>query len=253
MNTNYVFKRVEKKYLIPCFKFNLLIKRIAPYVEMDKYGINTICNIYYDTSTYELIRNSIEGPNYKEKLRLRSYGTPSKYDMVFLELKKKYDGTVYKRRISLTLEEAENYLEHGIKPLVKSQILGEIDYFINLYKPEKKVFIAYDRVAFYGKDDEHLRITFDMNIRSRFHDLDLAKGSNGKNIDNCEGYLMEIKTSNAMPLWLVNTLSEYEVYPNSFSKYGNIYRQSLVNELSETKQTQTITINRRDEKCLQAS
>jgi len=77
MNNNYVFERVEKKYLISDKKLNLLIKHIEPYMTIDKYGIHTICNIYYDTDIYDLIRNSIEKPSYKEKLRLRSYGIPN--------------------------------------------------------------------------------------------------------------------------------------------------------------------------------
>lgn len=257
MNNNYVFERVEKKYLISDNKFNLLMKRIEPYMTKDKYGIHTICNIYYDTDTYGLIRNSIEKPSYKEKLRLRSYGIPHKSDEVFLELKKKYDNTVFKRRISLTLKEAETYLENGIKPHKDSQILREIDYFINFYKPEKKIFIAYDRVALFGNEDTNLRITFDMNIRSRLYDLDLSKGDYGKSIDNFNNYLMEIKTSCALPLWLANILSELEIYPVSFSKYGAIYKQDLAkesfNQTIDIRPSKKLMEDWRNIKCLQVS
>lgn len=228
MNTKCVFERIEKKYLIPKKIFNLFIKRIEPYMTVDKYGLHTICNIYYDTESYDLIRNSIEKPVYKEKLRLRSYGIPNKRSsMVFLELKKKYDSTVFKRRISLTLEEAEIYMKHGIRPKKDSQILNEIDYFINFRKPEKKIFIAYDRIAMFGNEDEDLRITFDMDIRSRLYDLDFCKGDYGKLLD-IDDYLMEIKTTNSLPLWLVHILSEFKIFPVSFSKYGNIYKHELV-------------------------
>lgn len=256
MNNNYVFERVEKKYLISDTKLNLLMKRIEPYMDKDKYGIHTICNIYYDTSTYDLIRNSIEKPVYKEKLRLRSYGIPEKNDKVFLELKKKCDSTVFKRRISLTLKEAEAYLENGIKPQKESQILREIDYFINFYQPEKKIFIAYDRIALLGNENPDLRITFDMNIRSRVYDLNLIKGDYGKNINNFNSYLMEIKTPCSLPLWLVRTLSELKIYPVSFSKYGEIYKQELANEvinrIIEKRHSEKI-MNWSDVKCLQVS
>lgn len=245
MNTN-VFERIEKKYLISKEVFDLFIKKVEPYMTVDKYGLHTIYNIYYDTETYDLIRNSIEKPVYKEKLRLRSYGMPDKRNnMVFLELKKKYDNTVFKRRISLTMEEAEIYMKHGIKPKVNNQILNEIDYFINLYKPEKKVFIAYDRIALFGNEDEKLRITLDTGIRSRFYDLDLRMGDYGKLLD-IDGYLMEIKTSGSIPLWLAQILSEFSIFPVSFSKYGNIYKQEL------TEGT-TLNIDWRNNKCLQVS
>lgn len=262
---NNVFERIEKKYLLTEDKFNLLFQKIEPYMSIDKFGLHTICNIYYDTETFDLIRNSIEKPSYKEKFRLRSYGVPGDDSKVFLEIKKKYDHTVFKRRISLSLMEAENYLERGIKPKTDSQILREIDYFIKLYNPKKKVFIAYDRVALFGKEDENLRITFDIDIRSRTHDLDLRKGDYGKAINNFSGYLMEIKTSASLPLWLARILSELEIYPDSFSKYGAVYKQELINERfleqslkeelieQEFKNKLNSSTNWRNIKCLQAS
>ncbi|KAF5038393.1 polyphosphate polymerase domain-containing protein [Sedimentibacter saalensis] len=262
---NNVFERIEKKYLLSEEKFNLLFQKIEPYMTIDKFGLHTICNIYYDTETFDLIRNSIEKPSYKEKFRLRSYGVPGEDSMVFLEIKKKYGRTVFKRRISLSLNEAEDYLERGIKPQKDSQILREIDYFIKLYNPIKKVFIAYDRVALFGKEDESLRITFDTDIRSRTHNLDLRKGDFGMAINNFSGYLMEIKTSASLPLWLARILSELEIYPDSFSKYGSVYKQGLINERlfeqsihEELDEQQLISklnssTNRRNIKCLQAS
>jgi hypothetical protein len=262
---NNVFERIEKKYLFTEDKFNLLFQKIEPYMSIDKFGLHTICNIYYDTETFDLIRNSIEKPTYKEKLRLRSYGIPEDDSKVFLEIKKKYGRTVFKRRISLSLKEAEDYLELGIKPKTDSQIMREIDYFIKLYNPTKKVFIAYDRVALYGKEDESLRITFDIDIRSRTHDLDLRKGDFGKAIYNCSGYLMEIKTSSTLPLWLARILSELEIYPDSFSKYGAVYKQDLINERliekslneelyeQEMKNKLNSSTNWRNIKCLQVS
>lgn len=237
--TNYVFERVEKKYVLTREKYNLLLEAIEPYMCADSYGKHTIGNIYYDTTTYELIRHSIEKPKYKEKLRLRSYGIPGEDSKVYLEIKKKYDGVVYKRRISLTLAEAEAYLNEGIKPQKDSQILREIDYFISFYKPEAKLYLAYDRIAYFGKEDAEVRITFDHNIRSREIELSLGKGDQGTPLSEEDQYLMEIKVPGAMPMWLSGILSELEVYPASFSKYGNIYKQSILP-------------NRRKELCLQA-
>jgi hypothetical protein len=219
---------VEKKYLLTKEQYNQLLNRIEPFMLRDKYGLHTICNIYFDTDNYDLIRISSERPIYKEKLRLRSYGIPSEEDTVFLEIKKKYKGTVYKRRISLRLKDAVNYLEHGIKPCCDNQILHEIDYFIDYYKPSGKVFIAYDRTAFYGREDASIRITFDQNIRSRTYDLDLSKGDYGQPLIQTPYYLMEIKVPLAMPLWLVHIMSDLNIYPVSFSKYGNIYKQELI-------------------------
>lgn len=231
MPANDVFQRVEKKYLLTTDKYQMLMQCIEPYITADHYGPYTICNLYYDTVHDDLISRSIQKPKYKEKLRLRSYGVPELEDAVFLEIKKKYKGTVYKRRASMTLEAAKGYLEQGIRPRTNEQIMNEIDYFIGFYRPVPKLYLAYDRSAFFGAGEGHLRITFDQHIRSRTHDLQLEAGDHGISFWDKEYYLMEIKVSApAFPLWLVRILSELMIYPMSFSKYGNIFEQSLVED-----------------------
>lgn len=236
---NFVFERIEKKYLLTREKYNLLLEAIEPYMTADSYGKHTIGNIYYDTDTYELISRSIEKPKYKEKFRVRSYGVPKPEDKVFLEIKKKYDGIVYKRRVAMTLAEAEDYLERGIRPNKEGQILKEIDYFISYYKPKAKLYLAYDRVAYFGNENKEVRITFDHNIRSREYNMSLGEGDYGTPLLDEYHYLMEIKVPGAMPLWLSRILADLEIYPASFSKYGNIYKQSILP-------------NRRKELCSQA-
>lgn len=227
MADHFIFKRIEKKYLLDEEKYEQLLQRMEPYMQLDEYGLHTICNIYYDTDRFDLIRASIEKPPYKEKLRLRSYGIPNADSKVFLEIKKKCKGVVYKRRISMTLEEAKAYLEEG-KPLSSDgQIEREIDYFIRFYKPKPKMYIAYDREAYFGKQDASIRMTFDKNIRSREEDLFLEQGDAGKLLLERGQRLLEIKVGGAFPLWMARTLSELEIYPVSFSKYGNIYKKNM--------------------------
>lgn len=234
-----IFKRYEKKYILTKEQYKRFVEETSERLTVDQYGKHTICNIYFDTKNYSLIRSSIEKPVYKEKLRLRSYGVPDMDSTVFLEIKKKYDGVVYKRRISLSYNEAMNYLEKGVPPDNKSQIFKEIDWLLNFYKAKPKVFIAYDRIAMYGVKDEELRITFDTAIRSRFEDLDLAMGDSGRLLLPKDNYLMEIKAAGAMPLWLARTLSELRIMPVSFSKYGNVYKRKMTGaapqELSENR------------------
>lgn len=232
MNTlsqsNSVFQRIEKKYHLSGEKYWSLIQSLKPYMQMDEYGRHTICNIYYDTPHYDLIRHSIEKPPYKEKLRLRSYGVPGQEDTVYIEIKKKWQRTVYKRRAAMPLNQAEAWLNHGLRPSLDSQILREIDYFMAFYKPVPKLFLAYDRIACCGIENSDIRITFDANIRSRESDLSLALGDNGVSLLDSKEILMEIKIPDAMPLWLSGMLSELKIYPASFSKYGSIYKRKLI-------------------------
>lgn len=231
---DYVFQRIEVKYLLTREKQQEFLKKIEPYMQLDEYGLHTICNIYYDTCQYDLVRRSIEKPRYKEKLRLRSYGVPTAEQEVYIEIKKKYQKVVYKRREGVSMREADAYLNHGIKPSGDSQILREINYFMQHYRPEAKLFLAYDRMAYFGKEDADIRITFDRHIRFREYDLDLRKGDYGELLLEKGEQVMEIKVGQAMPLWLAESLSELEIYPVSFSKYGNIYKE-MKQEIKENK------------------
>ncbi len=221
------FKRYEKKYLVGEKKYKILIAKLQDRLCIDRYGKITVSNIYFDTPNYLLIRNSLGKPVYKEKLRLRSYKTPSIGDDVFIELKKKYKGIVYKRREKLELSMAEDYL-YRHKPLARtSQILREIDWFLMFYQNViPSMFISYQRVAMYGFDNPFLRVTFDSNILWRKEELDIKKGVWGNPLLYEGQRLMEIKTPESMPLWLSRLLSEMEIYPVSFSKYGKAYMES---------------------------
>lgn len=223
-----IFQRLEKKYLIHETQKELFLKSAMPYLTMDTFGSSTICNIYYDTDSYELITNSIQKPPYKEKLRLRSYGVCDKNAIVFLEIKKKYKGIVHKRRIPLTISEAQKYLNQGIKPSKQSQILEEIDYFLAFYRPKPKVFLAYDRLPLTGIQQPDLRITFDTNLRRRYDRLSLLEGDQGSLLLPKEMTIMEIKVKEAYPLWLTNLLNENGIYPNSFSKYGTAFQKDVI-------------------------
>lgn len=222
-----VFARYEKKYLICSGQQEQLMKALQEKFKPDVYGIHTVCNIYFDTEDYRLIRTSLEKPVYKEKLRLRSYGTPGNSDTVFLELKKKHKGIVYKRRVSLPLPEARRYLHSGDLPEKPGQILREIDWFIHHYSPVPKAYIAYDREAWQGMDNPELRVTFDKDIRGRESMLDLTRGSWGTPLLPPDTVLMEWKLPGVMPLWLSRLLSRNDILPVSFSKYGTFYQNHL--------------------------
>ncbi len=246
-----VFKRVEKKYLLSDMQYNELVSILMQHMRQDEYGLYTICNIYYDTDDFELIRTSIEKPTYKEKFRIRSYGVANDDSTVFLEIKKKCKGVVYKRRIPVKKKEAMEILSEidngnelygnvtmgcddddqkyeALKSINNRQIMHEIEYVIKHYNLSPKTYIAYDRVALFGIEESDLRITFDQNIRTREYDLDLSSGDYGDRLLDEGLYIMEIKTNGAMPMWLVKTLSEMQIYPYSFSKYGNAYKRKLL-------------------------
>lgn len=204
------FERHEKKYFLTPVQREALLSGMQGHVRADSYGRYTIGNIYYDTDDWRIIRASIEKPvYYKEKLRVRCYGVPSENEGVFVELKKKYAGIVYKRRIVMGVRMAESFLAGaGAEPEVhQGQIGREIAWFQTVHKTSPKVFIGYVRHAFAGISEPDLRITFDTDIRWRDTDLDLCAGTYGKPVLSDDRVLMEVKTPHACPLWLSRLLS----------------------------------------------
>lgn len=241
-----IFKRHELKYLVSTEQREFIESEFARYMIPDEHGESTICNIYYDTPDFRLIRRSLEKPVYKEKLRLRSYGTASKDEKVFLELKKKYKGIVYKRRISLNCDEAQDTLENGERLTENSQIAKEINYFLDFYVDIfPAVYLCYDRTAYFGADDSDLRITFDRNIRWRTEDIDLKVEPYGEQILDRGYSLMEIKAAGSMPLWLAELLAQGGIKQTSFSKYGMAYMTMLRRSMGlRTKKVKSeVTVN----------
>ena len=226
-NIQCCFERYEKKYLLTREQYEAMLRGMAAQMRPDEYGSYSISNIYYDTEDDRLIRASLEKPVYKEKLRVRSYGTPGAGDRVFVELKKKFDGVVYKRREVMDAALAPAYLR-GAAEGCGSQICHEIEYFMKSYRAVPKVFIAYDREAYAGRENSALRITFDTNLRWRDTALDLRAGDYGTPLMPEDTILMEIKIPGAAPLWLARLLSENRMFPTSFSKYGTYYKDVVL-------------------------
>ena len=243
MSDQTIFKRYEIKYIVTRRQQVKILEGMKAYMKEDEHGKSMIQSLYYDTPDHILARRSLDKPIYKEKLRLRSYGIANDNSNVFAEIKKKYDGIVYKRRVSMNLSQAREYLpgslskesgragfnektfRNGLKKgSSKAQIVDEIDYFVSLYKGIKPaMMLQYERDAFYAKDDHEFRITFDDNIRWRDYDLSLDKGFYGNRLIDRRYVLMEVKVGAAMPAWFVKILTENRIYKTSFSKYGTAY------------------------------
>lgn len=223
-----VFKRYEIKYMLTKEQKAMLLSVMEPYMALDDYGRTTIRNIYFDTPNYRLIRRSIEKPVYKEKLRVRSYSTAGPDDKVFVELKKKYESVVYKRRVSLPRDNAMAWLCERAECKKNTQITSEINYFLDYYgELSPAVFLSYEREAYYSKDESDFRVTFDENILSRQTDLSLGTEVYGNPLLEEGKTLMEIKCSGGIPLWMVHALSEAKIYKTSFSKYGTAYQRLI--------------------------
>ncbi len=228
-----VFERKEVKFLLSQEKYQALLDAIKSDIKPDVYFEGTNCSVYYDTEDFQLASRSLEHPVFKQKVRVRSYGTPKTAEApIYLEIKKKFKGVGNKRRICLKLSDFNNYIKTGRLKTDNTQIKSELDYCFKYYDLKPAIYIAYDRNSYCDAHDSAFRLTFDQNIRSRLHDLHLESGSDGKKYFHNNEVVMEAKTLNAFPSWFIDACSDLKIYPSSFQKYGFIY-QSRFSEIKE--------------------
>ena len=232
------FKRYEKKYLITKEKLDEIMPYLLEYMELDPFCLNgneyRIYSIYYDTDNHDIIRQNSSKPVYKEKMRIRSYyDRKDPEDKIFMEIKKKCDGQGNKRRIKLRIREIEPFVNDGILPETKdylsAQVAKELQYFLKMNKVHPALYVQYDRLALFGKEDKNFRMTFDRNVRTRRSNFHFGESDEDKLLLPNGEYIMEIKILGAMPLWLTRILSEHGLFSRGFSKYGVKYKQDAQN------------------------
>ena len=230
-----IFNRYEKKFILTTEQKDTLLIEVSKRLSFDENIKNgqpyQIYNLYYDTNDYEFIRHSLSKPIYKDKVRLRAYHYPlTDEDLVFLELKKKFEGKVNKRRIVMSYKEFKAYLNEEKSPetddYLNYQVFQEIEYLLKRNALQPKAYIAYERIALHNEDDS-LRVTFDHNIRYRNENINFENDYSKQILEEKDEWLMEIKSIQNFPLWLVNMLSENKIYATSFSKYGKAYKQFI--------------------------
>ena len=227
--------RIEMKYILSKEQSEKLKQALVGHMEVDQYGLTSIASLYYDTPDYRLIRTSIEKPAFKEKIRLRSYGMATSTSPVYLELKRKAYGIVYKRRVQTTIPEIEAFLDHDSAICADGQIAREISYFRNFYGTlVPSCLIIYDRLAYKEKDGD-LRLTIDASPRYRMENLNLDTSMDGTLLLPDGSIILEIKVQQAMPLWLTKILDELKIYVSSFSKYGTAYTIETKKQLAEER------------------
>ena len=222
-NAIQVMKRYELKYLPDRGQTAFLIRCLKGRMEPDRYGLTSIASLYYDTPDFRLIRASLEKPAFKEKIRLRSYGIATEDSPVFLELKRKVSGIVYKRRVQTTLPEVQRFFagENGL--FDNRQIGGELEWFRDCHDPLRPAsLIIYDRIAYFEPGGD-LRLTIDFNPRYRMEAMNLTSSMDGIALRPEGDTILEIKVQGSMPLWLADILDAGQIYKSSFSKYGEAY------------------------------
>lgn len=238
------FDRVEKKYLLTKSQYDTILPLVKSHTTSDEYYLSDIYNIYYDTANYDLIVQSIDQPDFKEKLRARSYDG---YDKVFLEIKTKLRGHAalaeieepdnnlgFKRRVLITHDDYDKFKTRQSSAVELArrdeeqgtdiQIAKEIDYLVSHLDLKPRIFVRYHRESYKGERD--LRVTFDTDLQYRTCDLSFRKHNKDRPAFIGEpNIIMEVKAHGSVPLWFARALSQNHIYPQQFSKIGSIYNK----------------------------
>lgn len=218
------FRRSEKKYLLTSEQYEKLMELLKDHVVQDKFFESDIRSIYYDTDKFQMIRRSIEKPEYKEKLRIRAYSEIDEDQPVFVEFKKKLDGVVYKRRTRAILKDVLDDINSA--RFEDEQIGNEIRYALSYYQNVRPaIYIGCKRTSYVGKQDKSLRITFDKDVSYRMKHLSLKAADEDRKVT--DKIIMELKVKGAMPLWLSEILDEVKAYPRGFSKVGTAFENEI--------------------------
>ena len=210
----YTFQRKEMKFVLNQEDFDFLFALVSEHMDGDTYPHYRIRSWYYDTPSRLVARENEGHPKYKAKLRYRIYVDAEKSPQ-FLEMKSKLNGVTYKRRIKV--HSFEGALEEAMQG--ESQIAKEIAYFIKTHPGLKpSLAITYDRFAFHD-DHSDLRITFDRDVFAGV--VPLVEPNQ---------YILEVKTSVALPWWLIRGLESRGLYRRSFSKFatGNKVSSAII-------------------------
>lgn len=224
------FSRHELKYVISFELYQQLASELVPRMAYDASGDQTgrynIVSLYFDSPDYKVYYETRNKLRFRQKLRLRVYNHVTREDQAFFEIKQKYNNVVHKRRTSILLRDAYDYMNQAAGQVnlqayqaSNPQILREIDAFKALYRLQPEVIVSYDRQAFQGIEEKDLRVTFDYNLLCRKHDLQVEKGPAGKRFVDPDQVILEVKVTDSVPFWLSRLLSELECARGSLSKF----------------------------------
>lgn len=242
-------KRTEDKYLLTQAQYLKLLPKVKanmPKFAYDEESPNQskVFSYYLDSPDLVSFKKHVAGDDTRWKVRVRTYendGVP--HEHWYIEIKEKLDGNDQKSRIQIT-PEMVGALKRGetlsITPQLKKLnnsldgielrgIVDRMNVLMRGYNLSPSLDVEYTREA-YGTTK--LRVTFDRNLvftAKKFNtklqakkvkgavDWDIAKEM--ALLYKPGDVILEIKHEDQDPAWLVDSLKEMDLEPQSFSKY----------------------------------
>lgn len=256
------FRRIELKYVVPERLVEQFTDRISPFTEFDPFlkqqgrSSYPVTSLYFDSFDLTCLFQKEAGWLARRKIRLRTYdGDFSSEGTAFLEIKRRHDFLVSKDRLPLSIgvEDPEGTSRGTLRQLLKrvsdagQHVVDEAKTLDAWYNLRSTALVAYDRIAFVGKEDPELRLTIDRDLKGVWRPPALrgpmpyrrcgihpviprlvAYGTHsapGPNPLEATAYnIIEFKFSHSIPGWLHNIVIDMQLARSAYSKYGFVVR-----------------------------
>lgn len=241
-------KRYEFKYFITEAQYQEIRQAIDPFIQPDAFAAAAPLNRYLVHSLYlespsgRYYEEKVEGKKERHKIRVRCY-TENFYDsdLFYWEIKRKDLHTISKSRVQISKAEldyllARNFFscpEHLLNGNVaRRKIAEELLYYCNRHALSPKVFVLYEREAYYSPVDDTIRLTFDRNVLSSLY----YTGSIKKQLAWMPAFprnrvIFEIKIRGFLPFWLHEVIKKQGLAFEAISKYCGSVDSSILHYL----------------------
>lgn len=224
--------RFEVKYLLDGSRLGAIREEVGRHLRPDPEAVGfgplrqyQVWSCYYDTPGLRHYWEKLDGNGVRCKLRIRTYGPPDQVHAdapAWVELKHRDNRVTTKRRVRLPYREAVR-LCAAIEPdqvsAADRPVVDEVLAFVVGRRVRPTAVVGYNREAFVGDGvDRRLRITFDRHLRGRDRDLHLHHRG-GRSILDPNLCIVEIKTDDRVPRWLVEATARHRMETTRLSKY----------------------------------
>lgn len=230
--------RYELKYFVPNDKLDLLKSLISPFVQLDPYAASlpgkeyTVRSIYFETPDFMCYHTKIAGIKNRIKVRVRGYNEEDPSNIVFMEIKRKFESPIYKHRAPVTFLDIQRIFkgENSDDLVLKNDSFKESQadakrFLYNMYslRMQPVVKVIYERepwLSRYKDKENNLRVTLDKNLRSTAYPT-IDKLYEEKDVRNAlnEQFILEVKFNRSYPSWMRPIIGSLGLRRESASKY----------------------------------
>jgi hypothetical protein len=238
--------RYEYKYLVPAEHYAALRSAVQPFLRADKFaalqtgGMYTVRSIYFDTPGFEMYHTKVDGIAHRMKVRLRGYNQGGAESMVFMEIKRKYEGPILKNRseapfgvVCGLFKRGANFEEY-LSSIKNPDNARRFFYQILSRNLSPVVNVIYEREPYLGKNlnpDNDFRLTFDLHLRSvSYPAVDRLFDETGAVYAYPGFFILEVKFNQFCPEWIKPIIEDFQLRKEPASKYvGTINANRFIN------------------------